>query len=61
LTLVVEFYLHCYKVCPAFYSFVTLLSHTVFNIRSAMSDLRKSMDSFSIIPGALDLTTVTLS
>jgi len=40
--------------------FVTLLSHTGFNISSAMSDLRKTMDSFSIIPEVLDLITVTL-
>jgi len=41
--------------------FVTLPSHAGFNISSAMSDLRKTMDSFSIIPEALDSTTVTLS
>jgi len=41
--------------------FVTSTSHAGFNISPAMSDLRKTMDSFSNVPEASDLTTVTLS
>jgi len=62
---------HLYKFRKSIYTvimfallftvFVTLHSHTGFNISSAMSDLKKTINSFSIIPEPLDLTTVTLS
>ena len=40
--------------------FVTLPPNTGFNISSTMSDLRKTMDSFSLIPDGLDITPITL-
>jgi len=39
---------------------VTLLPNTGFNISSDMSDLRKTLDSFTFPPEGLDITPFTL-